>query len=382
MIWDEDGIEEVEKIGLIKIRDYFEDWQSSEANIYPGFDPIQQSPYINYQDKGRGKQLWFEDEISLYNKYLFMVDRSLGGVAIWGMVSEENNLLLWNALGASLLKVDTASMDKVTIIESGWFDYLRLYISDLMWAAPNDIEIDTLANSLERQKEIDKTRYCMWEIFKTNDRLYNSFLKNSTDLTSNDLEDLSVKRNTILTAEDSSRLLDARRDIIDYLIKMRKVHWKDLHNFNNPNYVKDYSDSIKHYLPWVKYETFVDSADHCTCLAIRWENYAQLHLKISIGFLFASLLIFTFVFWRTMRRGEEGFPNKALIQNIAIVLFQVSVLVFLGYLYFDIHFTYFGAASDDVPIWVLALILIFGFGLGAVYRKIIMERKYAKRDLP
>jgi hypothetical protein len=382
LIWDEDGIEEVEKIGLIKIRDYFEDWQSSEADIFPGFDPIQQSPYINYQDKGRGKQLWFEDDISLYNKYQYMVDRSLGGVAIWDMVSEENNLLLWNALGASLLKVDSISIKKEPIEKSTWVDYLRLYVSDLMWAAPNDIEIDTLANSLKRQKEIDRERYCIWDLFKTNDRLYSSFLKDSTKLTSDDLVDLGVKRNTILTAEDSSILISARTDIIDYLIEMRKVHWKDLHNINNPNYVKKYSQSNKNYLPWVKYETFVDSADHCTCLAIRWENYAQLHLKISIGFLFASLLIFAFVFWKTMRRGEEGFPNKALIQNIAIVLFLVSVLVFLGYLYFDIHFTYFGAASDDVPIWVLALILIFGFGLGAVYRKIIMERKYAKRDLP
>ncbi|WP_157965989.1 glycoside hydrolase family 18 protein [Cognataquiflexum aquatile] len=382
LIWDEDGIEEVEKIGLIKIRDYFEDWQSSEADIYPGFDPIQQAPYINYQDRGRGKQLWFEDDISLYIKYQYMVDRSLGGVAIWDMVSEENNLLLWNALGASLLKVDSISIKKEPIEKSTWVDYLRLYVSDLMWAAPNDIEIDTLANSLIRQKEIDRERYCMWDLFKTNDRLYSSFLKDSTKLTSDDLVDLGVKRNTILTAEDSSILISARTDIIDYLIKMRKVDGKDLYNINNPNFVKVYSQSNKNYLPWVKYETFVDSADHCTCLAIRWENYAQLHLKISIGFLFASLLIFAFVFYKTMRRGEEGFPNKALIQNIAIVLFLVSVLVFLGYLYFDIHFTYFGAASDDVPIWVLALILIFGFGLGAVYRKIIMERKYAKRDLP
>lgn len=380
LIWNETDGESVERIGMIKIRDYFKVPENSEKLLFSGYDPVQESPYFNYYVNGKIQQLWYEDDISLYKKYNYLLERDLAGVAIWDLGTEDNNLSLWNSMGAALVYVDTVYRSPLP--KSNLFNYATLYFSDLMWAAPNDIEIDTLANSLERQKEIDRERYCMWDLFKTNDRLYSSFLKDSTKLTSDDLVDLGVKRNTILTAEDSSRLLDTRTDIIDYLIKMRKVDGKDLYNINNPNFVKVYSQSFKNYLPWVKYETFVDSAEHCTCLAIRWENYAQLHLKISIGFLFASLLIFAFVFYKTMRRGEEGFPNKALIQNIAIVLFLVSVLVFLGYLYFDIHFTYFGAASDDVPIWVLALILIFGFGLGAVYRKIIMERKYAKRDLP
>jgi hypothetical protein len=312
------------------------------------------------------------------------LERNLAGVAIWDLGIDSDNLSLWNSLGAALIYVDTVYRSPVP--KPAFFSYAKLYFSDLLWASPNDIEIGPEANSLENQKLVDTERYCMWDNFIFNYELYKSYIKDSTELSSQDLQKLrpGLKMNfeEILNQEDSvARLLEERRNHINYLVELHK-NKKNFFNTNDPNSVKIFFDKFSDILPWIDNQKFIDSATQCDCLAIRWEVYAKRHLIASLCFLVASLLIFSFVFFKTLKVGEEKFVLKYLLQSIAIGLFGIGILVFLGYLYFDIHFTYFGAASDEVPVWILTLVLIFGFILGAIYRKIQMARVYSKRDLP
>ena len=70
-----------------------------------GFDPVQASAYLNYSDGGRLMQLWFTEARGLAAKYEWVLENSLGGLALGGLGTSSTNL--WDVLGGSLIERDS-----------------------------------------------------------------------------------------------------------------------------------------------------------------------------------------------------------------------------------------------------------------------------------
>ncbi len=66
------------------------------------FDRLSQTPWLAYQDQGRWKQVWFENERSLGLKLDLVNQAELAGLAIWALGYEGNNPSLWEAIRAKL----------------------------------------------------------------------------------------------------------------------------------------------------------------------------------------------------------------------------------------------------------------------------------------
>ena len=83
-----------------------------------GFDSVQVAAKLNVSNLGSYKtgeitktQIWFENSNSLIWKYNWILQRDLGGVAIRGLGYDDGYSELWDALGTTLLKIDTVYLN-------------------------------------------------------------------------------------------------------------------------------------------------------------------------------------------------------------------------------------------------------------------------------
>ncbi|MFV0590472.1 MAG: glycoside hydrolase family 18 protein [Draconibacterium sp.] len=119
-------------------------------SILPGFDRRQVAAYLNVIGKtpDRNMQIWYDNDQSLYEKYLWALDQNLGGVAVRGLGYDDGRPELWDAMGAALLEIDTLITDQKMIIRDtlpdiDWRQYLKIFIEDFKWAVAVDLEYYT-----------------------------------------------------------------------------------------------------------------------------------------------------------------------------------------------------------------------------------------------
>lgn len=62
------------------------------------WDAHSYSPYFIYISSGQTRQCWFEDEVSLANRYDFALDKQLGGVGMWCLGNDNGYTQLWDLL--------------------------------------------------------------------------------------------------------------------------------------------------------------------------------------------------------------------------------------------------------------------------------------------
>lgn len=96
------------------IIDKYKNMQVAGRTVQAGFDTIQVAAFLNVSDlptykngKINRKQVWFEDSKSLLEKYNWILDNNLGGVAIRGLGYDNGYSELWDVLGTTLVKIDT-----------------------------------------------------------------------------------------------------------------------------------------------------------------------------------------------------------------------------------------------------------------------------------
>lgn len=112
--------------------------------VIQGYDPDQVATYLNIigpkpTDK---EQIWYEDFRSLYEKYNWALDNGLGGVCIKGIGEDDGYSELWDAIGASLIRIDTIHVDKKHVVGKPALTlshYLNLFIEDFQWAMENKL---------------------------------------------------------------------------------------------------------------------------------------------------------------------------------------------------------------------------------------------------
>lgn len=292
-----------------------------EPPVY-GFDPEQVSSYYNFYENGQAKEVWFEDGKSLFQKYNFAMDQSLGGVAIWGLGYDDGYTDLWDALGAALVDVvsDTTSTKVIPQeIEKGeysFIDYLKIYYDDMQWAAINDIYIDKVGEGDDH--------YCEYKIYK--------------------------------------------RDLLDSLI----VHYK-IDGFWN--YRTNYQSNLD------PYDNYLESETECVCLIERWNFYTEIHGFISLT-LMAVLLILVLIIFLNLKKFGDDWGLRGLFTLMSFIVGLLLLVSFFLQLFFNGHFTLFGVGSEEVPVWVLVVILLFGVLVGIFVNRLHMNRKYEYKDLP
>lgn len=120
------------------IKDYLNK-TPNKSSVIQGFDPDQIATYLNIMgpnptDKN---QIWYEDFRSLYLKYNWAQENGLGGVCIKGIGEDDGYSELWDAIGASLIRIDTIRVDKKHVISKPALTlsyYINLFIEDFQWA--------------------------------------------------------------------------------------------------------------------------------------------------------------------------------------------------------------------------------------------------------
>jgi spore germination protein YaaH len=102
----------------------YKNTQVAGRTVQAGFDTIQVAAYLNVSDlptykngKISRKQVWFENSNSLFQKYNWILNNNLGGVAIRGIGYDNGYSELWDVLGTTLVKIDTVFYNVETLQE-------------------------------------------------------------------------------------------------------------------------------------------------------------------------------------------------------------------------------------------------------------------------
>lgn len=92
----------------------YKNTQKAGRTVEEGIDSSQVAAFLNvtelstYQEgKFNKKQIWFENSNSLYQKYNWVLENNLGGVAIRGLGYDDGYSELWDILGISFVKIDS-----------------------------------------------------------------------------------------------------------------------------------------------------------------------------------------------------------------------------------------------------------------------------------
>jgi len=335
-----------ESLNFRTIQEDFVTGRDTTLNAIYGFDADQTSPYYNYEKKGEFRQLWFEDGISFFLKTQWALGKGLGGVAIEGLGQDEGYTVIWDAIGASLVYVDSVVVKQELIKQKklGVFQYLTIFQDDLEWASANDIYID--------KSELGPETYCEYKVF--NEKLM------GIDLTENiyykSLGDkLIISSDTTLTLKELI-LVNAG---ISNMWSMRL----DYNIFLDP------------------YKNFLKKDLECAFLISRWDVYEGIFKIATLVILGIFSLLTLYLIFMVIRIGDN-WRFRGLFTSIVVGLGILCLISAFFYLFLNGKFTMFGVGSEAVALWFLILILIFGIGIGVLLNKINVRRKFKSKDLP
>ncbi|MGQ1786255.1 MULTISPECIES: glycoside hydrolase family 18 protein [unclassified Saccharicrinis] len=311
---------------------------SNNSSIIQGFDPIQVGSYLNIIGKNikTNNQLWYDDFRSLYLKYNWASGQELGGVAISDLSHDDNCIYpeLWNALAASLIKIDTTYVKNpnepsikglkklITIIKntSSGFHFTTLS-KDARWAR----------ESYLRYKSGDST--CVFKYESVKDSLSNDSIDKILKIINTEIKDT----------------------IRDYMITDSSI-WNDTTIFKE--------DSATLYLGLLEHKS------NCYSLYARWKIYA-LFLKY-FAIIFAILTIGIFFLSNNSDRYKLGsIKTRKIIRNLPSVLTIFTIIFLALWLYFDPFLTGYGAGSakdSDTLLMLYTLFIGIATGVFITYR--------------
>jgi spore germination protein YaaH len=335
-----------ESLNFKTIQDDFVTGGDTELNAVYGFDPDQTSPYFNYEKNGEYRQLWFEDGISFYLKAQWALKEGLGGVAIEGLGQDEGYTEMWDAIGASLVYVDSVVLKQELIKQKklGVFQYLTIFQDDLEWASANDVYI--------KKSQLGSEMYCEYKVF--NETLSGAKLSENVYYKSL-VDKLMLSSDTTITLKELILLNAGISDVwskrLDYNI------------FLDP------------------YENFLKDDLECACLISRWDKYTGIFKIATLVIIGVFSLIALFLIYMVIRIGDD-WRYRGLFTGIAIGLGILCLISGFFTLFLNGKFTMFGVGSEAVALWFLLLILIFGICMGVLLNKVNNRRKLRSKDLP
>jgi len=102
----------------------YKNYQKAERTVEEGIDSSQVAAFLNISElsawqQGRinKKQVLYENSNSLYQKYNWVLENNLGGVAIRGLGYDDGYSELWDILGISFVVIDSAITKNKTVQE-------------------------------------------------------------------------------------------------------------------------------------------------------------------------------------------------------------------------------------------------------------------------
>jgi spore germination protein YaaH len=306
-----------DSIGYSEIQDFYLNRQNEDQNIVKGFDPDQAATFLNVirPNSDNLEQVWFEDSRSLYLKYQWALKKEIGGVTIKGLGNDDHYPELWNALGASLIRIDTTQMDDPNIKVGRM---TRLWT--IMTNAYKGFERKTFWRDLQWAHAVR--------------------LKYSTSDTIIGYRRFDYNLNKSIGSVDDS--------ITKYLVK-EKI-WKE-----TAPYVEEKKNNNECYLPALSF---------CYSLYARWTIYAKF-FNWCFYLLFALTLIFAIISFQLERYLLGGEKTRKFIRNLPSILGFTSILFFCFWMFIDPSIKWFGTGSKGGTESILMIyILIFGITFG------------------
>lgn len=275
--------------------------------IVEGFDSDQVSAFFNITgvDSEENEQIWFEDFRSLYLKYNWALENDLGGVSIRGLGDDEGYSELWDALGASLIKIETS------------------YI-----AQP--------AAEMSRFRKF-------WNIFSNT-------VKGFKFITFR--QDMKWAKAVRLKFDDNSKVESYtrfNRDTFHINDSIPKYIGKQIIWDMAVPCIKD---------PKRNNEPFLPDLMHGYSLYARWTIYGAFFRWCSILLLFLTVL-FSYLSYNSDRYILGSDKTRSLFRNMPAIFISLTLFASSFWLYFDPSFESIGAGSDDGANSLLMIYVLF-----------------------
>ncbi|WP_372948280.1 glycosyl hydrolase family 18 protein [Mariniphaga sp.] len=302
--------------------------QKLERTIDEGIDSSQVAAYLNIsvpstyeQGKFNKKQVWYENSNSLYQKYNWVLENNLGGVAIRGLGYDDGYSELWDVLGISF------------------------------------VTIDSVANKTENEK-VQEFCPCLY------DSLKNTTLENSMEVLeiTNWKEVWSHFQHYKRINPDSSYL---KIFAADY----RLAEISDLRYAKNVPYTGDD-------------KTILENMEACWDLISRWYVYSRILFGITLLFgLMAVFINFSRNFLYRFQLG--GVTIQVILIATFWLSVIIALLSLLLGLFLEPDLDSIGAGNQgESNFWILIQAAIIGIVLGIIFKSSIIKNKYKQKNQP
>lgn len=306
-------------IGFRTIVDTYFNKKVEGRTVDGGFDPDQVSSFLNViEDDGRTEQIWYEDFMSLYTKYNWVLDNELGGVSIRAMGYDDGYSELWNTIGGVLMNIDTVytgtkSLKVDTLAELKLKDYVEIFIEDFKWAVAVDLE----------------------------------YIENDSTL-------IPV-------------MYDSIKDSV-YVYQSSPQLWRNWQPYKTEKLGEGTTNPLENIIV-------------CYCLFARWQFYALILFWswiIALGLI--AILYFVSLYFKRYKCGSKTARQLLKIgQGLFAILFVIAISCWL---YLSPSIDLIGASSEGSSMLVLFLALFFGAVIGWLVNSWYNNEKHMKKNLP
>lgn len=318
VVWTVDdfsGRGETQQTGILKYNEILEYYNN--LTIAKGFDPDQSTTFLNVlgSDSSALEQIWFEDSKSLYLKYNWALNNGLGGVAITGLGNDDKSPELWDALGASLIQIDTTLIRNRNHSAGTMKKFWRILINTY-----EGFKLETLKQDLKWARSV-RLKY------EAKDTIlgYRRFDQN---------------------LNPSLRFID---DSIAKYVAM-PIIWTE-----TTAYKPDIKKNNECYLPSVSY---------CYSLYSRWLIYAKF-CKWCFYLFLTLAVIFAIISFNLERYLSGDDKHRSIIRNMPSIFGLLTVMFFCSWMFIDPSIKWLGTGSaDGTDSLVMIYILIFGIVFG------------------
>jgi spore germination protein YaaH len=302
--------------------------QKAKRTVEEGMDSSQVAAFLNISElstyqtgKINKKQVWYENSNSLYQKYNWILENNLGGVAIRGLGYDDGYSELWDVLGISFVVIDSV----VTETESEKVQKLCpcLYQSIKNTAIENTSEILRIDNWKE-----------VWSHFQHYKKSY----------------------------PDSSYFEIFAADY--HLAEISELWYAE----NVPYFGDD--------------KTILENKEACWDLISRWYVYSRILFGIALFFsLIAVLINFSRNFLFRFQLG--GATIQVILIATFWLSIIIALLALLLGLFLEPSLDSIGAGNQGQSnFWILIQAAFIGVVLGIIFKSSIIKNKFKEKNQP
>lgn len=304
----------------------YKNYQKAERTVEDGIDSSQVAAYLNISElstyqtgKINKKQVWYENSNSLYQKYNWVLENNLGGVAIRGLGYDDGYSELWDILGISFVEIDS---------------------------------VETLS------EKVQKFCPCLYDSVK------NTTIENSSEV-------LRIDN----WKEVWSHFLNFKRLHPDstyfeiFAADYQLAEISELWYAENVPYLGDD-------------RTILENKDTCWDLICRWYVYSRILFGITLFFVVLALIInfLRSYFYRFQFGGATIQSILIAIFWLSIIIALMSLL--LG-LFLEPNLDSIGAGNQgESHFWILIQAAIVGIVLGIIFKSSIIKNKFKEKNQP